>query len=205
MPQEPRRIGRPAKAPEPGSRVSLGLKVTGDIKGRLDATARANGRTQSQEAEARLERSFHEEELLPQLLELAYGRQTAGLLLLLGECIRDIAPHASFLSGDHLRPTGDWMERPWPYQQVKAGVDTIFQALAPPGTEEAKAPKTIANLPELAQEPMRHLGQGFAVGVLRTLFGDPKSASDLNRRMTPAREMLVELIKQRRREPDEHR
>jgi hypothetical protein len=53
-----KRIGRPTKTPEPGKKVSLGLKVTADIKNKLDMAARVSGRTQSQEAELRLERSF---------------------------------------------------------------------------------------------------------------------------------------------------
>jgi hypothetical protein len=59
-----KRIGRPTKAPQPGKKVSLGLKVTAEIKNRLDAAARASGRTQSQEAERRLEGSFEHESRL---------------------------------------------------------------------------------------------------------------------------------------------
>jgi predicted transcriptional regulator len=62
-----KRIGRPTKAPQPGKKVSLGLKVTADIKNRLDAAARASGRTQSQEAERRLEGSFEHENRLTQI------------------------------------------------------------------------------------------------------------------------------------------
>lgn len=56
-------MGRKAIVAEQGKRVSLGLKVTPDIKNKLDAAARANGRTQSQEAEARLERSFDDDRI----------------------------------------------------------------------------------------------------------------------------------------------
>lgn len=76
MDKRPRRIGRPTKQPAPGKRASLGLKVTADIKRRLDAAARANGRTQSQEAEVRLEQSFRDEYLLQQILR-AVGRECA--------------------------------------------------------------------------------------------------------------------------------
>ncbi|MBZ9710496.1 hypothetical protein LB543_27740 [Mesorhizobium sp. ESP7-2] len=55
--------GRPTKAPTPGERVSLGLRVTADMKERLDRAAAENGRSQSQEAEYRLERSFGDERL----------------------------------------------------------------------------------------------------------------------------------------------
>ena len=51
-----RRIGRPTKSPTPGTRVSLGLKVTPNIKRLLDGAAASSGRTQSQEAEMMIER-----------------------------------------------------------------------------------------------------------------------------------------------------
>lgn len=55
----PAKVGRPTKAPKHGARrVSLGLRVTPDVKRQLDAAADKNGRSQSQEAEFRLERSF---------------------------------------------------------------------------------------------------------------------------------------------------
>lgn len=42
-----------------GERVPLGLRVTADLKRKLDAAAEASGRSQSQEAEFRLENSFN--------------------------------------------------------------------------------------------------------------------------------------------------
>jgi hypothetical protein len=50
--------GRPTKPPVPGKRAALGLKVTAQVKRRLDEAAKSNGRTQSQEAELRIEQSF---------------------------------------------------------------------------------------------------------------------------------------------------
>jgi hypothetical protein len=64
MPKKVKRIGRPMKAPVRGKRVSLGLKVTADIKRRLDTAAQASGRTQSQEAEYRIELSYQYERAL---------------------------------------------------------------------------------------------------------------------------------------------
>src|SRR5947207_1637672 len=66
MPKEAKRIGRPMKAPT-GKRVSLGLKVTADIKRRIDSAAQASGRTQSQEAERRIELSYQYERALSEL------------------------------------------------------------------------------------------------------------------------------------------
>jgi hypothetical protein len=83
------RLGRPLKRPAAGRRFSLGLKVTAATKTRLDNAARASGRTQSQEAEVRIERSFDRQDLLPEVLSLAYGKRAASLLMRLGPLISD--------------------------------------------------------------------------------------------------------------------
>src|SRR5262245_13083508 len=78
---ERKKPGRPAKEPSAGARKSLGLKVTAETKQKIAQAAEATGRTQSQEAEYRLERSFDREDLLPDILKLAFGE--FGLMLLL--------------------------------------------------------------------------------------------------------------------------
>ncbi|MDA9521470.1 hypothetical protein XI06_14195 [Bradyrhizobium sp. CCBAU 11434] len=50
-----KRIGRPVKPVQEGTRVSLGLKVRPEVKARIDTAARNSGRTQSQEAEHLIE------------------------------------------------------------------------------------------------------------------------------------------------------
>ena len=64
--------------------------MTPDLKRRLDAAAEQGGRSQSQEAEVRLERSFDRQELLSDALSLAYGKQIAGLLMMLGCVMCDV-------------------------------------------------------------------------------------------------------------------
>lgn len=53
-----KRLGRPPKQAVPGQRVSLGLRVQAKLKRALAATAKASGRSLSQEAELRLENSL---------------------------------------------------------------------------------------------------------------------------------------------------
>jgi hypothetical protein len=60
----PKRIGRPMKPVEEGRRYPLGLRVTAQIKRRIDEMARNSGRTQSQEAEDLLEKALQAERLL---------------------------------------------------------------------------------------------------------------------------------------------
>ena len=57
-----KRAGRPKRQPNPGERVPLGLRVTPELKTRLDDAANQSGRSQSQEAELRLEQSFRQDE-----------------------------------------------------------------------------------------------------------------------------------------------
>ena len=53
-----KRIRRPTKPPKAGERVPLGLRVTPEMKKRLERAAIRKGRSLSQEAEMRLERSL---------------------------------------------------------------------------------------------------------------------------------------------------
>ncbi len=62
-PAKKRRMGRPIKPPRAGEHVGLSFRITPTLKRHLVKAAEANGRTQSQEAELRLERSFQEESL----------------------------------------------------------------------------------------------------------------------------------------------
>jgi len=58
-----KRRGRRAHVAKPGERMALGLRVTPDTKNKLDLSAQKTGRTQSQEAEARLERTFFQDDI----------------------------------------------------------------------------------------------------------------------------------------------
>ena len=53
-----KRIGRPTKPPKPGERVALGLRVTPEMKRKLEKAAVKSGRSLSQEVEWRIERSL---------------------------------------------------------------------------------------------------------------------------------------------------
>ena len=61
---KPKRVGRPPKQPVSGERVSLGLRVTAELKSALDNAAARSGRSQSQEAELRLQNSLESDKHL---------------------------------------------------------------------------------------------------------------------------------------------
>jgi hypothetical protein len=73
----------------------LSLRVTPELKRRLDAAAEHCGRSQSQEAEFRIERSFDRNDLLTEVLTLAYGsKEIAGVLMMFGLVLAEVRKHS---------------------------------------------------------------------------------------------------------------
>lgn len=62
--------GRPTKEAAPGRMASLGVKVTPRMKLEIVRAAAASGRSQSQEVEHRLARTFRDDELMVELRAL---------------------------------------------------------------------------------------------------------------------------------------
>ncbi len=69
--EKPKKLrGRPTRPPRPGQRrVTLGLRVSADLKRRLEKDAARAGRSLSQEAEFRLELSYDRRELIEMAME----------------------------------------------------------------------------------------------------------------------------------------
>ena len=74
-------------AAAPGVRAGRSLRVTSELKTELEEAAESNGRSLSQEAEFRLERTFANQDLLDDVLTLAYGDRLANLLMRIGDAI----------------------------------------------------------------------------------------------------------------------
>jgi hypothetical protein len=200
MSQAKRGPGRPRRSQREGPGDYVGFRASRDLKERLAWAAARTGRSLSTEAQFRLEESFRSEDLLPRLLDLAYGREAAGLLLLIGECMRDAGPHAAFFAGEGV--AGNWTAHPWSFRQIKEAITYLFEGLQPPGTSEAVTPSLVTGSPPPINEAMKNLGVGFASGELGALFGPAESEGDLNKRLLPARERLLDLVEKRERKND---
>jgi hypothetical protein len=83
--------GRALKPGTPGEKSLLGVRVTAELKARLDQAAHESGRSQSAEAEARLEKSFDRQGLLVEVLDIAYGSKITGILLMLAAVMDAVA------------------------------------------------------------------------------------------------------------------
>jgi hypothetical protein len=94
-----RKRGNARKKEVKAERVMLGLRVTPEMKQRLDEAAAHSGRSQSQEAEFRLERSFDREALLSEALALKYGQNLAGILQALANTMLSVAFGHTMMTG----------------------------------------------------------------------------------------------------------
>src|SRR5215471_6704684 len=127
-----KRQGR-RRGPKPGERVSLGLRVTPDMKKALDRAAERAGRSQSQEAELRLEQSFRDQASMINAMELTYGPTFAAILLFLADTMKTIGQHTGFWATQTLDGSQNWWTNPYAFDQVVRGIDTVLEALRPEG------------------------------------------------------------------------
>lgn len=133
------RGGRPGRRRKPNERVSLGLRVTSKLKTQIEDAAKQYGRSQSNEAEFRLERSFALQDLLVDVLELAYGSQVAALLLLMGQAMKETAPSLAMSLYEFPEPRELWLDFPEITHEAFNAVRTILDAFEYPpysGMEE---------------------------------------------------------------------
>jgi hypothetical protein len=176
MPKTNRRTGRKPQPANQGQRASLGLKVTPEIKNKLDAAAKANGRTQSQEAELRLESSFRNGRVAIEVLELAFGTAAAKFMLRVGMTIRSASVAGNFITGTMHDDLAAWSENPFIFDTVARGVMCLLEAQRPQGDPEfANQPGLIDDASEFLKLPpaSREVGVLAAKRILAATENEP--------------------------------
>lgn len=134
--------GRKAvRQPEPGERVPLGLRVTPQLKERLDSAAEHSGRSQSQEAELRLERTFRDDDLLPELMAATFGAKLAAVLMVVGDAMSAVGPTVAHLDTPTPEAAEDWLNNPVAFDQAVKAARTVLDAMAPAGPTAPRSPK----------------------------------------------------------------
>ena len=179
--QQTNRGGRPrVRQLKPGDRVPLSLRVTPAIREALSNKARDGGRSLTQEAEFRLERSFAQQALLDDVLDLAFGLRVAGFVRLIARVLVDTGPIAAFRKKPDLSAALDWLQSPTALKEAKAAVDLVFDALQPEGDAE---------MPQEYQD----LGERMARGAL-VAIKDRDAGGELGDWAKPVRDRLGEEI-----------
>ena len=164
LPKTPEpKMGRPV---EFGERHPLGLRVTKEVKQKLTEAANASGRSQSQEAELRLEQTFNSGSTLFDALDLAYGRHWTGILLALAHCAQLTGTRGLAVNTWEFDGCEDWVKDPYAYDQAVKAVNTILEAFRPKGDVSAKPVGDYRHLPRASVD---FLGKGFAQDFLQQL------------------------------------
>ncbi len=136
MSEKKRKPGRPGRPRKFGERVPLGLRVTPELKIKLDSAAKASGRSQSQEAELRLEQSLKSEEALYKALDLAYGGELTALVLALARALHLTGTRAVFVGDMTKVDAKDWMLDPYAFDQAVHAANRVLEAFRPRGKVE---------------------------------------------------------------------
>lgn len=193
------KVGRPYKPATPGRRSPLGLRVTAEIKDLLDSAAVKSGRTQSQEAETRLELTFRSERQLDQALETIFGQRTAGLVTLLAHVMRDAGQMGHPIATRSLEVAPDWTSNAFAYDQAVRAATRVLEAFRPEGDpvpDHLNEALMIGGVDVNAAH--RDLGHGVANPYLAAV-ADPDEAisADLQRIGSEVREKLGEVMADR--------
>ena len=190
----------PGRVPLAGERVPLGLRVTAGMKRSLDVAAERSGRSQSQEAELRLELSLAEERSALEALQLVYGPQVAGLLMALGEAMNDAGQLAAVLKTGSMEKAKVWWNDPYAFHQARDACDRLLELASPDGDN---GPPVATNLKvggeqaHLSEEVARRVGRDVSSGLAREIAGEkhapphaPERASRIARLLGPLVERM---------------
>jgi len=204
MGKTPKKIGRPTKEPEAGERVPLGLRVTATLKRQLDSAAEMSGRSQSQEAEFRLERSFAEQHSMIEALELTFGRDLAGVLLMIGHAMHDTGRDVGFTETGTLEGSQNWLRIAPAFDQASKAAERILQRLRPAGEPALTSARSKNNdgLPAPVAFALENPGVALTNSIMMEAATGKSPAGSLEARALTlhrlAGPLLTQIAKQRK-------
>jgi hypothetical protein len=160
------RRGRPRKD---NKRTPLSMRIAPSLRERLESAVAENGRSITQEAELRLAQTFLKQDLLDQVLDLAFGHVNADLLHVIGVITKQANLAArSFGDNEH------WRDDKFEFKASKDLIDELFAELSPGDAANERRTRNA-----------KHMIRG---AVLRELAGH----NWLSRRHSDARATLFE-------------
>ena len=164
------------KAMQPAKRVPLSLRVTPQLKAKLDAAATETGRSQTQEIEFRLEQSFDRSELVFGAMTLAYGAQVAAILLAAANAMRGAGRLSGLKSKPEAFTDAAWVDDPYAYEQALSAATTVIKAFRPRGDSSSRTgdgdDRFVNNMNALVQATnSRNWGEWIGKDVLNGLAG----------------------------------
>ena len=176
MTETKRKPGRPGRPRTVGERVPLGLRVTPELKAKLDSAAKVSGRSQSQEAELRLEQSLKSDEGFYKALDLAYGRELTAVVLTLARTLHFTGTRTAFVSKFTEEGIEKWMSNPYAFDQAIRAANVVLEAFRPEG--QVEVPTHIAMDFSGLTTPLEKLGDDLGKNVLAAIGKPPQEREE---------------------------
>src|SRR5258708_5188111 len=101
-------VGRPSKKAKGHQKKTLGIRATVDLANRLDREAKKSGRSLSEEASLRLERSFQAQDQAEIFSDYHFGPQLSGVLMAIGQALIDTGTHAVVQATGRIEAANSW-------------------------------------------------------------------------------------------------
>lgn len=111
----------------------MSFRVTPELKMSLDQISAQNGRSLGQEVERRLAGSLEKEALLAEVLDLAFGRELAAVLMLIGRAMNRVGRRAALDATYSYDAIEGWLSVPYAFDQASRAAIGIIEAMRPPG------------------------------------------------------------------------
>ena len=145
--------------------VQLKVRMKEPLRGQLEKAAKARGVSLNSEAVDRLDRSFHNQALVNEVLEAMFGKPLAATLLTIGRAMDNPGRMRAFNETGTLEGSSAWFDHPAGFDQAVQAVTHLLERLRPSGDPKAtRVPKRMRDLTDA-------IGVGYANGCLDALTG----------------------------------
>jgi hypothetical protein len=175
------RGGRPRAREVDEPREFVGFTAPAHQARMIEAAAKANGRSKSLECSTRLARSFERQELLPDALQLTFGRGLAAAILLVGSAMNNAGRRCAAAAAGSLDAQDTWMRHPYAFDQATRAARFVLKGLRPAGVVEM--PKVDS---AWLGAPPEHVGETAGFFTLAAA----KEPDQVNRDLPPERQNL---------------
>ncbi len=141
------------------------VRMKEPLRGQLEKAAKARGVSMNAEIVDRLDRSFHNQALVNEVLEAMFGKPLAATLLTIGRAMVNPGRMRAFYETGTLEGASTWFDHPGAFDQAAQAATHVLERLRPSGDPKA------TRLPKRVRELTAAIGVGYAHACLDALTG----------------------------------
>jgi Arc-like DNA binding domain len=160
---------------KPSEIVQLKLRFTERLRRRLEKAADESEDSMNAEIIRRLEISFEKQDAAIEALEMIYGGTITGLMLAIGDIMKDTSEVVRTLTAGKARGEG-WVDDAPSFDQVVKGVTTFIEGLRPAGDTTVREWYRGLMLPDSPSDALRMHEQLVRIGKTGSNIGKEKLA-----------------------------